>query len=76
MQTNLGDFFHVFVVVEVDEGVAEEPEDVACEELDSGVAADLVDADEDVFARTVRDDDDVELVFEELGSFFGLKSLT
>ncbi len=72
-ETNLDDFLNVFVVVEVDERVAEEAEDVAGEELDSGLAANLVHADEDVLARAVGDDDDVELVLEELGRFFSLK---
>ena len=61
------------MVDEVHEGVSEESENVSREELDSGLAADLVHLQQDLLVRTVGDDDDVELASEKLASLFSLK---
>jgi hypothetical protein len=67
-------FLDVVVVDEVHEGVAEESEDVSGEEFDSGLAADLVDLQQNLLVRTVGDDDDVKFASEKLAGLFSLKN--
>ncbi len=52
------------MIDEIGEAVAEESKDVTREELDAGLAADLVHAQEDVLIRTVSYDDNVEFSVE------------